>query len=598
MKIYLHQTHQTIADFSAILQNLKSDFSSSDQQGLHLYPELFLTGYPLQDMCLQKPFIAAYEKMLTALNQWSMELSKDYSSNDLCILLGGLKYNLTSNSEVKQIKNVIYKLLPGKEIEAIYTKQLLPNYDIFDEKKYYSPGEEAQVLLWNDKKIGLLICEDMWASNLYKIDPCLNLKNKIEKENIDLDLIINLSASPYNIQKQDKRVQRAMTISQNLAAPFAYVNRIGGEDEILFDGSSFIVNRDQLVTKGKMFTPDLICYEIEDLPPSSALKRQSDVGNESNTWEDLFSAQIEESTKKNELPKLSLWDDTMATEVLNALIFGLQEYANKCGFKKFTIALSGGMDSALTLAIVRLSLREGQSLEAIYMPGLFSAGLSFDLAYKQCQKLGIKLNSMPIKFLHSTCRNQFKQTFSEPFDGLADENIQSRLRGALLYARSNQSNSMVINTSNKSELAVGYSTLYGDSVGAISLLGDLYKTEVYRLADLINKLYPDMIPQEVIDRPPSAELRKDQLDSHSLPPYERLDAILEMILSFRFTEEDIIEKGFSQEEVLSVSKLYHRSEFKRFQFCPIIKIRPKSFGFGYRIPICKSSAFYHNQDPQ
>lgn len=589
MKVTLHQTHHTIADFDAIFNTLKSSFTDLSSSGLHLFPELFLTGYPLQDLCIQKPFIDTYHEFLGQIDSWSENTLREiYQENQLCILAGGLHYDFDDKSQVKHIFNVIFQITPGKKIKIIYTKQLLPNYDIFDEKKYFTPGNKSFILEWNDKKIATLICEDMWATNRYNFDPCIILSEKINNESVKLDLIINLSASPYNIHKQNKRLERASEISKLLNAPFAYINRVGGEDEIIFDGASFIVNQDKIIKHAKSFAPDILEIDL-DTQNWQEGEKINQVSIHGNTWEDLFLTNLQ---KIESLPTMQRWDDVTATEVLNALIFGLREYARKSGFNKFVIALSGGMDSALTVAIVKLALLPGQTLEAIYMPGMFSAGLSFDLSLKQCQQLGIKLTSLPIKFLHSTCKNLFGQNFSERFEGLTDENIQSRLRGLLLYTRSNQTGAMVINTSNKSEIAVGYSTQYGDSVGAISLLGDLYKTEVYQLAHLINKISPEMIPQEVITRAPSAELRENQEDSQSLPPYERLDVILDCMLSYQYSSKDIINLGFDSTEVNKVANLYQRSEFKRFQFCPILKIKPKSFGFGYRVPLNKNSDFF------
>lgn len=259
----------------------------------------------------------------------------------------------------------------------------------------------------------------------------------------------------------------------------------------------------------------------------------------------------------------------------------------KCGFDKISIALSGGIDSAMVLAISHLALNDASRLEAIYMPSKFSETLSRELSEEICEKLGVRLRHFPIKFLHSTVKAQFHQHLNKEVEGLTDENIQSRLRGLLIYARSNQEGSLIINTSNKSELAVGYSTLYGDSVGAISLLGDLYKSQVYQLAKYINKFVDNLIPLGLIDRAPTAELRDNQLDSESLPPYERLDPMLEGLLSGGKSTKDLLQMGFDQEEITKVSSLYTKSEYKRNQFCPIIKLQAKSFGFGDRNPITK-----------
>lgn len=575
MKTTLHQTHIKIADFETSTQYLKT-LLESNAAGIHLLPELFLCGYPLQDLCLQKSFIESYESSLKLINKFSKKLNKN---NDQILILGGLKYELGENGLPKHIYNGAYILRPGSELEWLGAKMLLPNYDIFDERKYFTPGETPLTYEFQGKKIGVLICEDMWPSLFYKNDPVELLKGK------NLDLIVNLSASPFNIQKMSKRLERGREISQVLGAPFAYVNRIGAEDEIIFDGQSFVITNGLDSIESKSFLPDTLECELEDSFPEFKNKNESKTPN---TWEDLFAAKLTTDCPT----KLTPLSEEDCQEILKAMHLGLQDYAAKNGFSKFTVALSGGIDSALVLTLVKLFLKEGQSVEAIYMPGQFSAGMSYDLSLELCKKQGIPFKVLPIKFLHSTAKNAFLKDMGDPLEGLADENIQSRLRGLLLYARSNQTNSMVINTSNKSELAVGYSTQYGDSVGALSLLGDLYKSEVYRLCQYINQYFGDIIPEGIITRPPSAELRADQKDSDSLPEYDSLDAILEGILSYRHTPKELEEMGLVKEDITKTLQLYRKTEFKRFQFCPIIKLRAKSFGFGYRNPISKSSEFY------
>lgn len=579
MKVYTHQTHHKIGDFDSIFNYLEENFKTP-KAGVHLFPESFLTGYPLQDLCLQKPFVAKYHKFIEKIVTWSKSLPED-----ICLLMGGLEYELTDSGIPKVIRNVIFQVGHNFTGQGIYTKKLLPNYDIFDEKKYYTKGKESKWIEIFGKKIGLLICEDMWASSFHDTDPVMELKEQVDIDGIHLDAIFNLSASPYIIGKHHSRLERAQEISAFFQVPFYYTNRVGGEDEILFDGRSFAVNGDDILFEAKRFAPDFIETEL----PGKASSYKEARKKHSYTWEQLFHARLIET----EIPaKLESWDDKQCQEVLEALAFGFQEYASKSGFKKFTIALSGGMDSSLVLTIIKLCLKKDQELEAIYMPSIYSSPLSFELSLELCKRLGVKLTSLPIKFLHSTGKNLFEQSFSENFEGLTDENIQSRLRGVLLYTRSNQIGSMVVNTSNKSELAVGYSTQYGDSVGAISMLGDLYKSEVFRLAEYINEFYKEPIPTEIITRPPTAELKADQKDSDSLPPYEILDPILEGILSYRYTQDDLIQRGFSPKDVEHVFSLYSRNEYKRYQFCPIIKISSKSFGFGYRIPMSTCKKFY------
>lgn len=572
--IHLHQTHHTIADFAAIFKHttevLKAD-------GLHLFPELYLTGYPLQDLVLQRGFIDSYLEHQNHLDEWAKKQTGNWRA-----LVGGLYYEMEADSLPKKIQNVIYEVIPGEGLKKLYTKRLLPNYDIFDEQKYFSPGKSNAFYEFNGETYALQICEDMWASSIHDIDPCELMLKETQEKKLKLKAVINLSASPFEAAKKSKRLERARNISLLFGCPFIYVNRVGGEDEILFDGTSFVMNGNELVKELPSFKA---ATESLDLTTLQGPYSEKPHFRPENTWEGLFSPRINTSLNP---AVIKSWSEEECLEVFKALQFGLQEYARKSGFKKFLVALSGGMDSALVLAITKLSLKPGQSVEAIYMPSIHSAPLSTQLSEEMCSRMGIPLSYLPIKFLHSAVKNAFTQTFAEPFDGLTNENIQSRLRGTLLYTRSNQTGAMVINTSNKSELAVGYSTQYGDSVGAISLLGDLYKTEVYGLANFVNKHFNSPIPEGIITRGPSAELRENQLDQDSLPPYSRLDTILEGILSYRLGKTQLMELGLPENEIIKVLELYSKSEYKRAQFCPILKVKAKSFGFGYRVPISKS----------
>lgn len=571
----LHQTHQTLADFRGIENYFRENFKGP---GLHLFPELYLSGYPLQDLVLSRPFLESYESHQKKIHDFLAALPSDETYRGL---LGGLSYKKEETGLPDTIENVIYEAIPGQGLKRLYTKRLLPNYDIFDEQKYFSPGNQNTFYEFNSEVFGLLICEDMWASSFHELDPCLEMKTEIEKKKINLDAVINLSASPFTTGKISKRYSRAKEITHIFGCPFIYVNRVGGEDEILFEGTSFIHDGEKVVASLPSFKASKQSVALKENFKDSGERIPSSFGN---TWEGQFAPQLDMRSRP---VTLAPWNDEICEEVSRALQFGLQEYATKSGFKKFLVALSGGIDSALVLALAHLSLKDGQSVEAIYMPSVHSSALSTQLCDEMCKTLKIPLAYLPIKFLHSAVKNAFGQTFKEPFEGLTDENVQSRLRGALLYTRSNQTGAMVINTSNKSELAVGYSTQYGDSVGAISLLGDLYKTEVYALATYLNGKHPNLIPQKIIDRGPSAELRPDQLDQDSLPPYSRLDAILESLLSYHFSKKEILNMGFREDEVSKIMRLYAKSEYKRAQFCPIVKVKSKSFGFGYRMPMSK-----------
>lgn len=583
MQIILHQTHHEIGDFEGVFQYLSNNFQNRENKGLHLFPELFLTGYPLQDLSLKKSFIDDYKTLLDDLSLWSEKSLKSKNPNDpFMILVGGLDYELNELGLPLKIQNVIYKIVPGKKLEKIAIKQLLPNYDLYEEKKYFSPGVQTSIIDFDGKNIALLICEDMWFSHLHDHDPIKELKQKNEF----LDLIVNFSASPYYLNKDERRIARAKEISQYLNAPFVYVNRVGAEDEILFDGQSFIVNGDMLIKKLAAFKAEIAEVTLPEYRDSGS---QLKFTEKTSSWDEIYRHRI--NLKNNQLIPLS---ETELAQILDALMFGIYDYAHKSNINKFSIALSGGMDSALVITILKLVKDKYNEIrnrpievEAVFMPGFFSSSLSYDLSYDLCQNLGFKLTSLPIKFIHSTIRNNYREHFHTDLKGIADENIQSRLRGALIYARSNEFGSMVLNTSNKSELSVGYSTMYGDSVGALSVLGDLYKTEVFEVAKYINKKYHNIIPNDIITRPPSAELRENQEDAQSLPPYEILDPILDGLLSMSFSPLDLVGMGFNQDYVAKVFNLYSKSEYKRRQFCPIIKIKPKSFGFGYRVPICK-----------
>lgn len=578
MQIYIHQTHHTIADFAEIFNYIK-DLSNKEYfaGNIHIFPELFLTGYPLQDLCLQRDFIEKYHQFFEDLKVFWAE--KKVGLTNTAMLLGGLDYHFDEDENPIKIENCIFELSTNESLKNIYSKRLLPSYDIFDEAKYYTPGTSAKIWDFNGLSFGVLICEDMWSSTQYDVDPVIELLELADQKK--LNAIINLSASPYHIGKEDSRISRVHEIYKAFKLPYFYVNKVGADDEILFDGGSFVYDENEVKTIAKFFKAEVISYPVTEKRLVSKDHLPSKL---KHNWESLYNPRLE--LDKNQKLRLKPLTDEDCERLLQALEIGIQDYANKCGIKDFLTALSGGIDSVLVTTLLKIFLKPGQKLEAIYMPGNFSQSLSWEISSDLCKRLGIKLTSMPIKFLHQTVKNQFRESFSE-LVGLADENIQSRLRGALLYTRSNQSGAMVLNTSNKSEIAVGYSTLYGDSVGAISVLGDLYKTEIYELCHYINKKYDNLIPLEAITRAPSAELRENQSDNQSLPEYEILDTILEAHLSYRYSTKDIIEAGFDSEVVNKVIRLVNLSEYKRFQACPIIKVKAKSFGFGRRIPITK-----------
>ena len=583
MKLHLfaHQTHHTIGDFKGIESTLLDLFNAAGKlpKEVHFLPELFLTGYPLQDLCLQKYFIENYLQLLQVLD---IKL-KSMGTATWTMFMGGLSYEFDAQGVPQKIQNVIYQASPGKGLENIYQKILLPNYDIYDEKKYFIPGKSARLVHFEGFCLAPMVCEDMWVSGQYEADPLEMLFKLAQESKQQVDLIFNLSASPYHLGKFAKRQDRALEISKQFpGSAFLYVNRVGAEDEILFDGQSFLFHNNKLDQRLKSFQEDLGVWQIEK--NTKTLPNNFTPSLASNSWETLFSPYLTSETPPRLRP---LAEDELA-ELVEALTFSLKEYAGKSGFKRYLVALSGGIDSALVLALAKLAMRPGEEVEAVYMPGLYSSTLSWDLAQKMCELLKIKMYVSNIKFAHSTFKNLFRESFNKELEGLANENIQSRMRGLILYTRSNQTGAMVINTSNKSELAVGYSTQYGDSVGALSLIGDLYKSHVFQLSNFLNKKFGEMIPEEIITRAPTAELRENQTDDQTLPPYEFLDAILEGMLSQRLTPQELAKLGHRPEHIQIAYRLVNTTEYKRFQFAPISKVMPKSFGFGHRVPLCKT----------
>jgi NAD+ synthase (glutamine-hydrolysing) len=578
---FVHQPKQVVGDFPGIYRTIENLFETHvakthpvSQPTLHLFPELFLTGYPLQDLCLKKSFQTAYHQFLKQLEHLSRQYPHDPHQT---FLLGGLHYQTGEYS----LKNVIYQLSPGQGLEVLYTKRLLPFYDIFDEKKYFSPGQKAGFFRWHHWSFGLFICEDMWPGSHHQID---TVKEMLALQPEPLDLLINFSASPYYLGKQETRLEQAKAISHKFKAPLIYINTVGGEDEILFDGQSFLCKGDQLLWQAPAFRPIQEKLSSKLWTTSQLSKTQKSLPYFINLQTSSTPHFARPSSPK-ELPTIIPWNDDQGKQIIQALTFGLQEFFDKCQAQRFLIGLSGGLDSAVVLALMKKALKKNQSLEAIYMPSQYSAALSQEICEDLCHKLQVPLLSRPIKFLFSSTKQLFQDHFQRPLQELTLENLQARLRALILNTHANETKALILNTSNKSELAVGYSTLYGDSIGAISPLGDLWKTEVYFLAEAFNRSQPELFSQKLLQRAPSAELKSDQRDEDSLPAYARLDVMLESLLSYQYQPQDLIQWGFKSDEVKKVFLLLKNSEYKRKQFCPILKVKQKSFGFGYRNPI-------------
>jgi NAD+ synthase (glutamine-hydrolysing) len=529
LKIALAQINSLVGDMAGNADKIIGYAVQAHQQSASLIvtPELALCGYPPEDLLFRDDFNLACEKALSkiaaALPNITLIVGHPHLQN-------GHLYNAAS-------------VITLGKITATYHKQALPNYSVFDEERYFEPGNTPLVFEHAGTKIGVLICADGWASG-----PANQAKQA------GAQLLITLNASPYHMDKLETRYEVLASRVQETGLPLIYVNSVGGQDELVFDGASFALNDiGQVVFQEKSFVESLafIKYENQQLVKS-------------------FLA-----------PKLSI-----EAAVYNALTLGLKDYVNKNGFPSVVIGLSGGIDSALTLAIAVDALGK-ERVKVVMMSSQFTANISVDDAVEMANLIGVSYSQIPIKDLFNLFVDTLKPEFGDlPFN-TAEENLQARIRGMLLMALSNKFGSMVVTTGNKSETAVGYSTLYGDMAGGFSLLKDVPKTLVYQLAEYRNGL-SHVIPTRIITRAPSAELRANQTDQDSLPPYEILDAIMQAYVEDDLSRADIIAKGYTEQDVKRVTTLIDRNEYKRRQAAIGVRITQRGFGKDRRYPItCK-----------
>lgn len=549
MKIFLGQINPKIGDINGNSKKILEFCSIAKAQGANLavFPEMSLIGYPPKDLIL-KPEL--YEKQNQAL-----EIIAKESSADFGIILGGISPNLKYG---KRLFNSVFCLANGV-LESTAHKTLLPSYDVFDETRYFEAAKESSVWDFMSYKIGLSICEDIWIEeldNLYSKDPIIELISK------DADFIINCSASPYSFHKPLIRKDMIAKISKKFSVPIIYVNQVGANDELIFDGASLVFNKEaNLVYKLKSFTEDhttIDLNEIENLPTITTIERGK---------ENIFSI-IEDI------------NSSAALELESALTLGLQDYIYKCGFSKIVLGLSGGVDSALVAYLATKALGK-ENVYAYMLPSEFTSKESFNDAEALAKNLGIHYQIVSIAKLHDELR-----TVIPDFSNLVDENLQPRIRASILMAFANSLHALLLSTSNKSEIAVGYSTLYGDSCGALAVIGDLLKTTIYKLCDYINQ-GKEIIPVNILKKAPSAELRHDQKDSDSLPDYGTLDKIILLYVQELKSLKGIVAYGFEEATVMKVLNMIDRAEYKRQQAPPILKVASKAFGIGRRMPIAQ-----------
>jgi NAD+ synthase (glutamine-hydrolysing) len=529
MKIALAQINSMVGDIAGNTHKI-IDFANQAQlagASLIITPELALCGYPPEDLLFREDFNMACEQALARLAE---------ACNKITLLIG---HPHLQNGALFNAASVIQN---GK-IVSTYHKHALPNYSVFDEQRYFENGEDALVFTHQGTKFGVLICADGWEAA-----PALKAKQA------GAQMLLSLNASPYHMDKLETRYEVLKERVNETGLPLVYVNSVGGQDELVFDGASFVLDKNaKVIQQLPNFVAQLSFVNIENSEPKPA----------------------------EIAPKLSI-----EAAVYMALTLGLKDYVNKNGFPSVVLGLSGGIDSALTLAIAVDALGS-ERVKVVMMSSEFTANMSVDDAVEMANLVNVEYSQIPIKDLFNQFLSALKPEFGDlPFN-TAEENLQARIRGMLLMALSNKFGSMVVTTGNKSETAVGYSTLYGDMAGGFSLLKDVPKTLVYKLAEYRNSI-SHVIPQRIITRAPSAELRHDQKDQDSLPPYEILDAIMQAYVEDDLSRADIIAKGFSAADVARVTTLIDRNEYKRRQAAVGVRITQRGFGKDRRYPItCK-----------
>jgi len=543
LRIALLQINTTPGDLTGNSALIARGFHQAREQGADLVvtTELALMGYLPRDLLMSSGFI---RHSRTMLEQMARELA-----GGPALLVGAATPNEADTG--RPLFNSAILLANGA-IGPIFHKTLLPTYDVFDEDRYFEPATGAQILDWRGCRLGISICEDIWNDRnfwsrpLYRQDPVEALCAA------GAQAILNLSASPFTVGKQALREDMLGHMTRRHRVPLVFVNQVGGDDDLIFDGRSCAFDASgRLFARARGF--DEHCLVI-DLDPAAGAIAEDDFTPEAEIW--------------------------------SALVLGVRDYARKTRFEKALLGLSGGIDSALTAAIAAEALGPEKVL-GVLMPSCYSSAGSIDDSHELARKLGIKTVTLPI----SDIMRSYDSTLAGVFDGLphdvTEENIQSRIRGALLMALSNKFGSLLLTTGNKSEMAVGYCTLYGDMNGGLAVIADLPKMMVYRVARWFNRHRHPAISHSILTKPPSAELRPNQTDQDSLPPYELLDRILELHIEQSQSAEEIVAQGFDESTVKQVLRLVRNAEFKRKQAAPVLKVTSRAFGTGWRMPIAR-----------
>jgi NAD+ synthase (glutamine-hydrolysing) len=540
VKVALGQIDPTVGDFSGNARKI-IDYSRRAQShgaGLILFPELAVCGYPPRDLVERSSFVVRNRETVDRIAA---------ETRGIAVICGLV--TPADSTAGKSVMNSAALLRDGK-VAFLQSKMLLPTYDVFDEMRNFAPAKSQELFDFCGNRMALTICEDawndkqFWNKRLYTFDPVEALMRA------GGNFVLNISASPFWIGKRELRRDMLATIARNYKVPVAMVNQVGGNDSLVFDGSSLVLNAEgKVVAQGRSFEEDIVYFDSETL-----------------------TGEVHEQVAGEE------------ASVYAALVLGTRDYMHKCGFRNSIVGLSGGIDSALTAAIAAEAVGP-ENVLGIGMPGPFSSEGSIEDARALARNLGIRFELLPINHVFEAYRRTLQEVFAGRKEDVTEENLQSRARGTLLMALSNKLGAIVLSTGNKSELGVGYCTLYGDMVGGLAVISDVPKTLVYRLSQYVNSRRA-LIPPATLEKPPSAELRPNQKDTDTLPPYEVIDAVLEDYVEDSHPPERIAaDHGFDVAVVRRVIGLVDRAEYKRQQAAPGIKISAKAFGYGRRLPI-------------
>ena len=552
MKICLAQINPTVGAFEQNVKKICRFINTAKKKGADLivFPEMCIVGYPPKDLLELSGFVDSNLKALEEVRN---------NVTGISAIVGFVDRN--AGQRGKNLYNAA-AYINNKEIVSRHYKSLLPTYDVFDEDRYFEPAHSISLAKISGRKSGISICEDAWGANISwqgKIHHKDPVESMIRQGG---EIIINISASPFTIGKQDVRLKMLTSHAKKYNVPIVFVNQIGGNDDLVFDGNSLVINKKGvIVDKALSFEEDLLMVEFKGSDVSAGGSKPGSVGKRTQASAD--EGEIE--------------------SVYKALVLGTRDYVRKCGFKKAVIGLSGGIDSAVTAVIAARALGKGKVL-GVTMPSGFSSKGSVKDSKALAKRLGIAFENIAIKSVY----NAYTKTLSGVFTGLpfdvTEENLQARIRGKILMAISNKHGYLVLTTGNKSELAVGYCTLYGDMCGGLAVISDIPKTMVYDIAEYINRR-KEVIPIHTIEKPPSAELRPDQKDQDSLPPYDILDGVLKAYVEESRDIDDIIGRGFNEALVKDIIKKVDTNEYKKKQAAPGLKVTSKAFGTGRRMPL-------------